>query len=555
MRPSAWKYAPKPTLWVDFKTGRGVTGDGVSVRPVIGDRRKNPNLTDLLDTAHSVGAARIMLTGKVPEPVPGKSHWLIARTPGWTPGSHWLTTPVTGRFTHEATGTPVEVRTVAEWFGTNDIRPQVARVAWDVTAHALADAVPGAVMALTPAMTGANAWALSLPRQKGRRRQGDGTLTKGDPFDLEPIPEDVAAELHRTSGQHRMEHLVAGPDRCDCGACLPTIDPAAVEKLGAFAYVDGRFMYASVVRGLGTNGFRRLNRAASAEVLERDPYVRGRFYVRATVPDGWDHVGLLGVQHSDVSKGWHYPNRPGARLETWADAAEIMIARDRGWLVEPVEGLVLGKSKVLDVWGDRLTRARETVEASRELDPAVRKAAAAALRAMLIGTVGNFASRSRERSVTVWDPADIPAEHAHSTRRFGEAFVYDMPGRPMDERMKAFYRPELAAQVWARARARVLVSPTATGAAPGGALAMRPGELLGINGDAVYCSEIPAWSLPTSLGWAGAGDDGKVGRLRIKGVLEHVATPATLAERLALREQADGAGLDLLGIGLDGDDL
>lgn len=49
------------------------------MRPVIGDRRKNPNLTDLLDTAASDGANRIMLTGKRPELLePGVRHRLYA---------------------------------------------------------------------------------------------------------------------------------------------------------------------------------------------------------------------------------------------------------------------------------------------------------------------------------------------------------------------------------------------------------------------------------------------------------------------------------------------
>lgn len=542
MRPQVFNYKPKRTVWIDYKTGRGLTDAGESVRPKIGDRRKNPNLADMLDTAHALGAERIMLTGAVPDGDPGKSHWLIVRTPGWTPGGHWLTKPVTGRFTHEATGAALEVRTVEEWFGTNDMTPATARDAWSVVSAALAAAVPGAAMGLTPAATGANAWALSLPKTLGRDKR---------PFELEQLPKDLAEELHATSGQHRMEHLVSGPDRCDCGACVALFDAEATPKLDQFVSVDGRFMYAAMCRELGTGGARRLNRATSAELLDGDPFARARFYVRVTVPDVWEHVGLLAAQHADPADGWHYPNRPGTRFETWADGAEIKIARDAGWGVEPVEGVVFAKSRPLDTWAERLTRARHQVNENLELDGPVRRAAAAALRQMLIATIGNFASRIKERTITVWSATDIPGEYADTVTRYGEAYTYKVPGRPHDARTLPFYRPELAAQVWARARARVLVGKTATGyttpmgeparLAPSGVLALDPATVIGINGDAVYSSTVPAWALPVGANGFG-GDDGAVGRLRVKGILENVATPRTIAERNALREQAEAAG-------------
>lgn len=546
MRPQPWRYGAKPTIWVDYTTGRGVTDDGTSVRPKIGGRRTKPNLTDLLDTALQYGAERIMLTGKVPDPVPGKSHFLIVATPDWEGQGHWLNKPVTGRFKHTATGHTLQVRTVEEWFGGTPLKPAEARTAWQVTATVLAEAVPGAQLALTPQGTGSNAWALSLP--KGPR---------GNPFELDPIPADVAEELHRTSGQHRMEGLVAGDDRCDCGACLPLFDPVARPALDTFTAIDGRFMYAGMVRELGTNGFQRLNRAASADLLAGDPYARARYYVRFTIPDTWAHVGLLAVQHREVSKGWHYPNRPGQTFEAWADGVEIKIARDQGWFVEPLEALRFAKAKPLDTWGERMTRARARVNGDLELDPVIRKAVGAALRAMVIETIGNFASRLKGRTVAVWNPSQIPAEYVDTVTRYGEAYVYREPGKDHDARSLAFYQPHLASQVWARARARVLVAATARGyTGPAGVLALDPSTVLRIHGDAVYTTDIPAWAMPSTLDetWTptlralsgGAevfGDDGAVGRLRIKGILEGVPTPRSFAEHLVLRAQADEVGV------------
>jgi hypothetical protein len=525
VRPTIYNYRPKRTVWLDFKTGRGVTDDGTAVRPKIGDRRKNPNLVDLLDTAHALGAERIMLTGKVPDVQPGRTHWLIARTPGWTAGGHWLNKPVTGRFTNDISENALEVRTVEEWFGTSDLTPMQARDAWLATATVLADAVPGAAMALTPASTGANAWALSLP--------------KG--IDLQALDGQIATELHRTSGQHRMEHLTTGPGACGCDACLPLFDAAANPTLDTFSYVDGRFMYASVCRELGTVPARRMTAPRAADLLELDPYARARYRVRFTVPDGWDHVGIFGVQHEDVAAGWHYPNRPGTTFETWADGAEIKIARDSGWWVEPLEAIEFTKLRVLDTFAERLTRARDRVNARDDLEPEVRRAVAAALRSMLIQTIGNFASRIKGRTVTVWSAREVPAEYADTMRQHGDAFTYEIPGRPHDARTLPFYRPELAAQVWGRARARVLRAPTSVPGATGGALAMNPRTLIGINGDAIYSTVVPEWAKPVD---AGGGDDGKVGRLRVKGVLTgSIPTPTDVESRNVLRAKAEAAGV------------
>ncbi|MGF0118795.1 hypothetical protein ACQFYA_21080 [Promicromonospora sp. Marseille-Q5078] len=543
MRPISFDYRPKRTAWLDYKTGRGVTDSGASIRPKVGERRKFPNLADLLDTAHAMGAERIMLTGAVPEVEPGdKGHWLIVKTPGWKASGHWLNKPVTGRFVNEVSGEPLEVRTVEEWFSTSDLSPMQARDAWDVTARVLADAIPHAVMALTPASTGANAWALSLPKTIGGRRPGGkGPVVGGEPFELEPLPKDIAEELHFTAGQHRVEHLTTGPDRCDCGDCLALFDAKATPQLETFSYVDGRFMYAACCRELGTMPAHRLNGAAAADLLDRDPYARARYYVRFTIPDGWQHVGLLGVKRARRDDGWHYPNRPGTTFETWADAVEVKTALDAGWFVQPLEGVTFRKSRVLDTFADRMTRARERVNARPDIEPQVRRAVAAALRSMLIQTIGNFASRLRGRTVTVWSIDDVPQAYEKTVQRYGDAFTYEMPGREHNARELAFYRPELAAQVWARARSRVLLSPLATPTYPGGVLAMDPATLIGINGDAIYSSVVPNWAQPVDQ--PDGGDDGRVGRLRLKGVLHDVPTPLDLHARNELRAKAEAAGV------------
>ena len=68
-----------------------------------------------------------------------------------------------------------------------------------------------------------------------------------------------------------------------------------------------------------------------------------------------------------------------------------------------------------------------------------------------------------------------------------------------------------------------------------------PAQLLAINGDAIYTTTIPSWSLQTT---AGGGDDGAVGRMRLQGWLPAVKLPANAAERNTLRSRAEPAGVE-----------
>ena len=98
--------------------------------------------------------------------------------------------------------------------------------------------------------------------------------------------------IHRTSGQHRTEHLVEGRSRCDCGDCLPLI--AAKTEIPGFCYVDGRFMYSALCREVGVGG-RRLTKLEAQDRADGDAYARARYLIRFTVPEGWDTLGLFGV--------------------------------------------------------------------------------------------------------------------------------------------------------------------------------------------------------------------------------------------------------------------
>lgn len=543
--------SPIPTIWVDHRSGQGVTQDGTPVQPKIGPRRKNPNLTDLLDTAASYGARRIMLCGERPEPAPGVRHWLLVQTPGWKPIGHRLRVPIVGRFEHAVTGQKVEVRTVAEWFPRvadpesedNDtplpLKPAQAREAWMLTEAVIQKIAPKQFLLYSPSRTGLSVWWQKLPRDQKSKQL----------IIPQPVDRDIAADLHRTSGQHHIEHKVAGEYASDHPDVLALIDPAQQPKIDTFSYVDGRFMYAALGRELGTGPGVRLNRAAAFELMETDDYARAWYEIRFTVPQGWRHVGIFGVQHDNPALGWYYPNRPGATAITWADASEVAVARAHGWLVEPLQAVRWHKGgNPLGNFMKAMDNARHAVTVNQEYPPMLRRAVVAALRQITIQTVGAFASRGTSKTIVVENPLDVPAGARNVTPR-GKVTSYEVPG---DRWESQNYHPELAIQVWGRGRARLLSAPTARGTAPGGVLQL-PGEsIIGLNGDAVYSTVMPRWALLNKEGAEAegapryapdGGDDGKTGRLRIKGVLRgNLPTPDTRVARDLLRDKVEQIG-------------
>lgn len=541
-RPQTWKRArDKATLWADYTSGMGVLDNGQVLRPRIGPRRKNPNLVDMLETALTAGAERIMFTGNIPRAEDGQRHWLLVQTPGWDGLGHWLGTPVTGRFEHRNSGHQIEVRTAEEWFGNVDLNPPQARDAWISLKAMVADAFEDTPLLMSPAGTGTNLWAASLPKN----------------VDPVPVTEDIAEEIHQTSGQHHLEHLVAGPYNSTHADVRPLVDPQQRPVLNQFCYIDGRFMYASLCRELGIGPGHRLNQADTYDLLQNDPYARARVYIRFTVPDTWEHVGIFGVQHHNINEGWYYPNRPGATGQTWVDMSELAVGLKYGWKIEPLESVVfntkipslvpakretgqLVSARPLDTFAKRIIRAREWVASDQIMDPKIQKAVAAALRAILIQTIGSFHSRGRTGTVVTEDRNSIPAQFQGSVRKQGKLWVYTQH-QGMNSRASSFYHPEYSAQIWGRGRAKVLHTPMAGGVA-GGALAVDPTTLLGINGDAIYTTELPRWALPVDSGGA---DDGKTGRLRLQGYLDqNVKTPVTLDARNKLRARAERKGID-----------
>lgn len=565
MRPVPWKVSPLPTLWLDPSTGYGVDSDGRKISPVIRGRRKNPNLEDLLNTAQVSGIKRVVLVGKIPERDKRTNrHWFQSDLTDWQHGKHWLDSgaPPVGRFYHKLQDMqdrhekPYELSLVEAWFGNIRLSPMQAREAWELTQHCVIrseESMQGLMK--SPAATGQQLWAQSLPAG----------------LDPQIVDDDIAELIHSTSGQHHIEHLVAGSNYIEHDLTRPLMQQTRGEAMPGFSYIDGRFMYAACGNELGVGPAQWVKGQQAREIWYGEanmrrvgPFLPARYHVRVRVPQDWKTLGILPLKHTteDGRRTWVYPNVPGAVFETWVGNEELRLAEEFGWTIEKFFEAITFTSKKpavrgekravaarpLDTFCKRIVKARENVEtigAANNVAPVVIDAASAAIRQILLQTIGSFASRGRSSTVTVDSSWDIPPQYAHTAQRFGDKFVYreKIPLSAIPEKQRAYYRPELAAQVWSRARARVLHGPVA-GGEKRGALHVDPAQLIGINGDAIYTTELPQWALPVQYG---GKDDGAVGRLRMKGYLPagtpDMALPTTIEARLRLARRAENAGI------------
>ena len=236
-RPQPHRPDPIATVWLDYATGAGVDDDGRPLQPILGGRRRHPQLFDLLETPRHHHARDLVLCGAVPAQ-PGE--WLlpsertVARggehTPGWTDLGHYLEDFGMGRFRHEESGLRLNVRLAREWFPEPSpqeaLDPAKARAAWQSLTWVVQQAIKRdwPLMRL-PAQTGLNIWKLRMP----------------DSYGMERLDPDIGLEIQANDPQHRFEHYVDGPARCGCDDCVPLV--AAGIEVPGFAFADGRFMF------------------------------------------------------------------------------------------------------------------------------------------------------------------------------------------------------------------------------------------------------------------------------------------------------------------------
>ncbi|MEU6325162.1 hypothetical protein [Streptomyces sp. NPDC047009] len=411
--------------------------------------------------------------------------WLNAPIPGWRTDTgrgrdrmagHFVhaRNPV-GRYQREDSDSHVEIRSVGEWFDVDGDDPATVRDAFVLLWQALRRHWSDAVIMGSPSQTGRDLWTRTIP-------------TRGQHADGFPVlSEELRGLLHATAGQGRNE-LIAPPR-------VPEQLPQLVEYDRTFAYA--KHTWKSPV---GTP--RRITAATFASWSEKEQtralYGCGHWQVRVTVPDTWNHVGLLPAP-APGDRAWHYPAEPGTTFTTWAGGPEIhaALANPIGpWKVEILDGILWEDGKPLDDWAKKLkeTWTNLSAQAHFQGDPQQARAAhlaSRAVRSILLYGIGSFAQRPRMVTGTTPRTAerDVPAD--------AEIIGFDEE-RITWQKPTGFSRdpnghPEWAAAIWSGARAALLTQRHREDNTHAGALHTPPGSVIAFRTDALYLTQPQNW--------------------------------------------------------------
>ncbi|MFF3460508.1 hypothetical protein ACFYXH_40775 [Streptomyces sp. NPDC002730] len=478
------------------------------------------------------GVERIYITAGDPWHAQAEAHpflrdavaaWLNAPIPGWRTDTgrgkdrmagHFVhaRNPV-GRYQRERGEEHVEIRSVGEWFDPAGADPAIVRDAFVLLWKALRAHWPDAVLMGSPSQTGRDLWTRTIP-------------TKGQYADGYPVlSEELRGLLHATAGQGRTE-LITPPD-------VPEQLPGLVEY-------DRTFAYAKHTWKSGVGLPERVTAARFAAWSEKEQtkalFGCGHWHVRVTVPDTWNHVGILPAP-APGERAWHYPRTPGTTFTTWAGGPEIHTALAnpvQPWKIEILDGLLWTDGKPLDDWSRKLKECWASLAAQAELhgDADQRTAAqlaSRAVRALLLYGIGSFAQRPRMVTGTTPRTAerDVPPD-AEIIGFDNDTITWQRPtGFTRDPNT----HPEWAASIWSGARAALLSQRMREDNTHVGALHTPPGTVVAFRTDAVYLTQPHNWPY-----------HGQPGDYLRKGQLTGpIPAPTTEDELLALRDRGRAA--------------
>jgi hypothetical protein len=402
-----------------------------------------------------------------------------------------------------------EIRSVNEWFDPEGADPATVRDAFVLLWQHLRQQWPDVVLMGSPSQTGRDLWSRTIPAKPGSR------WADGYPV----MSEEIRGLLHATAGQGRTELLVP---------------PRVPDKLPRMVELDRTFAYAKHTWASGVGVPRRVTAAAFAAMPGKEQtnalFAPSHWQVRVTVPDDWEHVGLLPAP-APGEKAWYYPSEPGRTFTTWAGGAEINLALRnhlQPWRIEILDGLLWESGTPLREWSTRLKDAWAALRAMSGLHGDERQRAAArlasrAVRSILLFGIGGFAQRPRTTtgSVPVGREDQVPAgaqiigvDGEHITWSRNSGFARD-----------PYAHPEWAAGVWSAARAALLSMRMRQDDVHVGALHLPPGSVVAFRTDAVYTTADPAWPY-----------HGNPGEYLVKGRLPGpVTAPATEEEFFILQ--------------------
>ncbi|NJP47777.1 hypothetical protein [Actinacidiphila epipremni] len=414
--------------------------------------------------------------------------WLNAPTLGWRTDTgrgqdrmagHFVhaRNPV-GRYMRENGEGHVEIRSVGEWFDPDGADPATVRDAFVLLWKNLRRHWPDAVVMGSPSQTGRDLWTRTIPTR--------GQYAEGYPV----LSEELRGLMHATAGQGRNELLT------------PATTPQVPEQLPALVEYDRTFAYAKHTWKSPVGTPRRITAATfhswSDNEQARALFGCGHWHIRATVPEGWGHVGLLPAP-APGDRAWHYPATPGTTFTTWAGGPEVHTALTNPlspWKIEILDGILWEEGKPLDDWAKNLKDAWAALDAQAALHTDPRQARAAhlasrAVRAILLYGIGSFAQRPR--MVTGTTPRalerDVPAD-AEIISFDDQQITWQKPtGFSRDPNA----HPEWSAAIWSAARAALLIQRHRDEGAFAGALHVPTGTVVAFRTDALYLTGTHPW--------------------------------------------------------------
>ncbi|MYV46715.1 hypothetical protein [Streptomyces sp. SID2888] len=411
--------------------------------------------------------------------------WLNAPIPGWRTDTgrgrdrmagHFVhaRNPV-GRYQRDNSDSHVEIRSVGEWFDIDGDDPHTVRDAFVLLWQALRRHWSDAVIMGSPSQTGRDLWTRTIP-------------TRGQHADGFPVlSEELRGLLHATAGQGRNELITP---------------PRVPEQLPQLVEYDRTFAYAKHTWKSPVGTPRRITAATFAAWSEKEQmralYGCGHWQVRVTVPDTWNHVGLLPAP-APGDRAWHYPATPGTTFTTWAGGPEIHTALAnpiQPWKIEILDGILWEDGKPLDDWAKKLkeTWSNLSAQAHFQGDPQQARAAhlaSRAVRSILLYGIGSFAQRPRMVTGTTPRTAerDVPADA--EIIGFDDALITWQ--RPSGFSRDPNAHPEWAAAIWSGARAALLTQRHRDDNTYAGALHTPPGSVIAFRTDALYLTQPQNW--------------------------------------------------------------
>ncbi|MFJ5281997.1 hypothetical protein [Streptomyces parvulus] len=490
-RPNFTQQA-RSTVFLDTATGVLVHRDQTHHLD-LADRSAAAILTAVFHTIPD-GVERIYITAGDPWHRDADRHpylrdavaaWLNAPVPGWRTDTgrgrdrmagHFIhaRNPV-GRYQRDNGEQHAEIRSVGEWFDVDGDDPATVRDAFVLLWQALRRHWNDAVLMGSPSQTGRDLWTRTIPT-RGQHAEGFPVLS-----------EDLRGLLHATAGQGRNELLTP---------------PRVPEQLPQLVEYDRTFAYAKHTWKSPVGSPRRITAATFAAWSEKEQmralYGCGHWQVKVTVPDTWNHVGLLPAP-APGDRAWHYPAQPGTTFTTWAGGPEIHTALTNPltpWKVEILDGILWDDGKPLDDWARKLKDTWTNLSAQAHFQGNPQQARAAhlasrAVRSILLYGIGSFAQRPR--MVTGTTPRamerDVPPE-AEIIGFDDELITWQKPtGFTRDPNA----HPEWSAAIWSAARAALLTQRHRDDDTYAGALHTPAGTVIAFRTDALYLTQPHNW--------------------------------------------------------------